>query len=188
MILANLSNASLADWASLATIVGVPIGIFAALFAGLQLKRTLVVERGKFLLELERMLAEHNVVHLRLRPGGDWWSPTNVTTRSVQGPMSASDFAAVEDYMGFFEHCEILIRTGCIDLTAFKKLFGYRIANIIANPLIAYYKLHKERKDWGDFLSLADRLKLNVPVPEENEIKRIHAMKASDEHSRSSSN
>jgi hypothetical protein len=146
----------LLEWSNLATIISAPTAVFALLFAGLQLRRTLAVERGRFTLEIERMLASHDRTHLRLRPGGDWFG-------TGRGPATIEEWGPVEDYMGLFEHCEILIQSGLLNPTMFKRLFGYRIENILANPVIVRKKLVEEKGGWIDFLMLVKRLHLVVP-------------------------
>jgi hypothetical protein len=88
-----------------------------------------------------------------LRTGGKW-------AKTGAGPVTAEDWAAVEDYMGFFEHCELLMRNGSLDTASFKALFGYRVENIIQNDVIVQAKLDRERDDWKLFISLLDRLGL----------------------------
>lgn len=141
------------DWAALATMISAPATVITLLFAGFQLRRSLAVEGGRFMLEVERMLAEHNGTHRRLRPGGDWCG-------TGKGPETAEEWDQVEEYMGLFEHCELLIKAGVLDLRRFKSLFGYRIENILANQTIVCQKLICEGKRWSDFVSLTKRLQL----------------------------
>jgi hypothetical protein len=108
------------------------------------------------MLEIERMLATHDRVHLRLRPGGDWCG-TGI------GPTTLEERAQVEDYMGLFEHCELLIRSGVINSQMFENLFKYRIENLVANPVIVREKLILEKDYWIDFIQLVKRLHLTVP-------------------------
>ena len=58
-----------AQWA---TIVGAPCAVMALVYAGLQIRQSVLIARGQFMLELERMIALHDPVHIRLRPRGDW--------------------------------------------------------------------------------------------------------------------
>ena len=53
----------ISQWSSLATIIGVPIGVFAVFFAGLPAETHLSRGARKFLLELERMLAAQRGSH-----------------------------------------------------------------------------------------------------------------------------
>lgn len=148
---------NLQDCANLATTISAPTAVFALLFAGMQMRRTLAVERGRFMLELERMMATHDRTHLRLRPGGDWCD-------AGAGPETSEEWAQVEDYMGLFEHCEILIRSGLLGSTMFDRMFGYRISNILNNSKIVHIKLVEEKEGWNDFLRLAQRLHRAVPA------------------------
>ena len=58
------------------------------------------------MLELERMMTAHDEVHLKLRPGGEW--------AAGGGPTTAAEWSKVEEHMGFFEHCEALLRDGSL--------------------------------------------------------------------------
>lgn len=58
-------------WASVAGIVGAPVGVIALIYGALQLRSSAQVSRGQFMLELERMIAVHDEVHLKLRPGAN---------------------------------------------------------------------------------------------------------------------
>ncbi|MEK6300807.1 MAG: hypothetical protein AABO41_08810 [Acidobacteriota bacterium] len=102
------------------------------------------------------MFSAHDDVHLRLRPGGEWHS-------TGKGPSTPREWAALEDYMGLFEHCEILIEKKLIDLETFRALFSYRLGNIIVNPIIVNVKLVREKKGWKHFIRLLDRLDIQVP-------------------------
>ena len=133
------------------TIVGAPCAVMAIIFAGIQIRQSVLIARGQFMLELERMIALHDPVHIRLRPGGDW------STRDG-GPEDTAEWIALEDYMGFFEHCELLLQTRSLKLKSFRALFGYRVENIMANERIVQAKLLDEDESWNLFLELLDRL------------------------------
>lgn len=139
--------------ASIATIVALVVGIAALFYTGRQIGLTRKISKGSFLLELEKMSARHEPVSSKLRPTG-YWSQTN------SGPRSLEEWVALEDYMGFFEHCEVLIAQGSLDLDTFKHLFGYRIHNIIGNEVVVGRKLIDEKEHWQLFISLLRRLKL----------------------------
>ena len=140
----------------IATTLGALVAIGALIFAGLQLKRTLLIERGRFLLELERMSSTHEKAHIRLRPGGDW-------ANTITGPTTPAEWAELEDYMRLFEHCELLIQAGILKFDHFDRLFGYRLQNIVANTTIVQKKLITEGKRWKDFRRLASRMDVCLP-------------------------
>lgn len=144
--------------ANIATIAGVPIAAGSLIYAGFQLSRSAKISQGQFMLELEKMIELHDEVHLKLR-NGDWSVPN-------AGPDEddLEAWAAVEDYMGLFEHCELLMRNGSLSPDDFKSLFGYRVLNLIFNDVIMDAKLKSdEREDWELFLGLIDRLKPLYP-------------------------
>lgn len=144
--------------AYLATVIGAPLSFLALVYAGLQLKQSVAIARGQFMLELEKMIASHNAVHMRLRPGGDWSK-----AKGGAGPHSVDEWAETEDYMGFFEHCELLLQDGSVKLASFKALFEYRIHNLMMNERIVHAKLVHEEQSWSLFLGLLDRL--GIPRP-----------------------
>jgi hypothetical protein len=123
----------LSDIANIATIIASIIGAGALVFAGIQLKNSAQVAEGQFLLELEKMMTAHDEIHLKLRPGGAWADGAS--------PNSPKDWAALEDYMGFFEHCELLIQDKSLSVERFNHIFGYRVFNIVANKAICKAKL-----------------------------------------------
>jgi len=148
---------TLSDWASIATISGAVIAIIVLWYTGRQVHQNTKISRGQFWLELEKMFSDHDDVHLKLRPGGEW-------STNNSGPSTAKEWATVEDYMGLFEHCEILLAKGLIDIETFKSLFSYRLRNIIANETIVRGKLIQEKRDWTHFISLLN--KLAIPLPQ----------------------
>jgi hypothetical protein len=102
------------------------------------------------------MFSQHDAVHLKLRPGGEW-------TVFGSGPTTGEEWAKVEDYMGLFEHCELMLRGKLIDRKTFEAIFSYRLHNLLANRRIVDAKLHNEGESWTLFLSLLKRLKINPP-------------------------
>lgn len=156
---------SLQDWANVATIASVVIALLGAViacgavfYAGIQVHKNTLIGQGQFWLELEKMFSVHNDTHLKLRPGGEW-------VGANKGPFNdPKEWAEVEDYMGLFEHCEILMEKGLIDLDTFKSLFGYRLKNILANRRIVQAKLCSEKADWTKFLRLIRKLELPDPT------------------------
>jgi len=65
--------------------------------------------------------------------------------------------------MGLFEHCEVMLREGLIDLKTFSSIYRYRVKNILANKVIVQEKLVKEKKRWTEFIRLTHRLGLRIP-------------------------
>jgi hypothetical protein len=152
---------SLADWANVATISGAVIAVLVLGYTAYEVHQNTKISRGQFWLELEKMLAAHDEIHLKLRPGGDW--ALRDKSLPAKGPSTVKEWAAVEDYMGLFEHCENLLAKKLIDIETFKSIFSYRIKNILANKIIVEEKLIKEKDGWTDFLKLLK--KLNIPEP-----------------------
>ncbi len=66
--------------------------------------------------------------------------------------------------MGFFEHCEILMRYGVLREEDFRALFEYRLRNIWSSETIVETKLRVDgRKYWENFLLVSRRIGLSIP-------------------------
>lgn len=113
-------------------------------------RHNLALARATFWLTLRKMFADHNEVHFALRPGGAWYQK--------EPPTEA--FPKVEAYMGLFEHCIVMLDDKLIDLATFKKIYAYRVENIIRNPAIVFKKLMDRAKGWTDFIRLVVDLDL----------------------------
>lgn len=151
-----LAPLTLAEWADIATIAGIPLAALVLIYTAYQIHQNTKISRGQFWLELEKMFTQHDEVHIKLRPGGEW-------TSNNTGPKSVEEWAKVEDYMGLFEHCEIMLRKRLIDWETFGLIFSYRLHNIAANKIIVSVKLRQERKSWQAFIRLLNRLKIQIP-------------------------
>jgi hypothetical protein len=127
-------SASLGDLASIAIIVGAVATIATLAYTAYQVRLNSKIAKANSELELEKMFAMHDEVHLNLRPGGKWAS-------GKVGPKTSEEWAKVEDYMGLFEHCELMLENKMIDWKMFKAIFGYRMNNILNNEIILQGKL-----------------------------------------------
>ena len=144
--------------ANLATIIGVPIAALAVIYAALQLRHSAQAIKGQFLLQIEEQSNLHNQVHFKLYPDGDWGKNKKGAPRTLE------EWGQVADYLGFLEQCESLIQSRCLDVATFRKIYGYRVKNILDNPVIVKTKLQgKTRKYYELFLSLCGRLGYSVP-------------------------
>lgn len=145
------------DLADIATIVASLLAILSLLAVAIQLRQQTKISNGEFLLHLEQESRIHEDVHFYLRPGGKWHGATG-------GPENGREWAAVEDYMGFFEHCEILMRYGVLREEDFRALFEYRLRNIWSSETIVETKLRVDgRKYWENFLLVSRRIGLSIP-------------------------
>lgn len=134
----------------LATLAGVIIATTSLVFTAVNVRRTSLVNRARFWLDLRENFAKHDDVHRLLRPGGAW--------HSKGGPSSADEWAQVEAYMGLFEHCEIMLDEKLIDEQTFSEIYRYRLRNLMANEKIRTEKLEKHAGGWRRFLHLVERM------------------------------
>lgn len=138
--------------AQVATVIGALSAVVGLFYAGVQLRKNARIAEGQFLIELTKMFAEHEEVHVQLRPAGSW-------RNGKANPNTPEEWVAIDNYMGLFERCEILIRQKTLDPSVFAGLFGYRLDNILSQPAIVGKKLvGGESMYWADFISLLDRM------------------------------
>jgi hypothetical protein len=144
--------------ANVAQVLGA-IGIVGGIFyAAAQLAHSASTSRAAFLLQLEDMSHDYDAIHAKLRPKGAW-------AEKGAGPATPLEWVHAEDYLKFFEHCEILMRQGSLDPRVFWQLFGYRVKNILVNELIVRQKLIGEREYWQLFWALLRRFGLTSGIP-----------------------
>jgi hypothetical protein len=133
---------------SIATAIASIIAAVGLIYVGKQLRESKKIARAEFLLRLEELFQEHTEVHTRLRPGGDW-------ADGSKGPSTSEEWVKVERYMGLFERIQVLIDDRIVDLDAVDRFYGYRVLNIVDNPIIRQAKLEGERaKYWKNFIKL----------------------------------
>ncbi len=145
----------LSDFANIATILGLFIATIAISVTAWQVRKNTLVNQAQFWIELEKMFSTHDKVHLNLRPGGKWCNGNS-------GPKKTEDWGQVEDYMGLFEHCKIMLSKKLIDKQTFESIFSYRLNNIVANKAIVKAKLIEEKESWKDFRSLLEMFKIQL--------------------------
>lgn len=103
--------------------------------------------RGDFLLRLDEAFRYHQEVHVKLRFGGAY--------PEVVGALEfPKDWPAIESYMGLFERIQVLVEEKIIDIDVVDRLYGYRLFNIVNNPIIHQVKLVELGDGWIDFIKL----------------------------------
>ncbi len=68
--------------------------------------------------------------------------------KTIRGNLTITNWPEVDDYLGLFEVCEIMLRKKTIDLDDFKTLYQYRLINIIYHDEVIFYKLVLEIRNW----------------------------------------
>jgi hypothetical protein len=136
-----------------------------ALAARAQRENT-IIAHAQFLVAVRGIFINYDDVHASLRPQGIW-APKENEKYALKGPENAAEWARVEVYMGTFEYCEKLIGHGLLDQEDFAALYRYRIQNLLRNGVIVREKLHNHQPYWTDFCRLCERLRVDIPSPEE---------------------
>jgi hypothetical protein len=149
----HITVADVANWSQL---IGALLALIALYFAWEQLYQSKLIAKGELMLQLETLSDQgsRSETDVNLRPEGVWG-----VNNPGGAPSNNEEWAAIDDYMGFFEHVEHLLRAGSIDISDFEMLFGYRIENLLGNEIICKAKLlGAERPYWKLFLDLLARL------------------------------
>lgn len=146
---------TLDDWSKVATIGACVVAVLALLYTALQVKLGAKISRANFWLEIRKMFAEHQAVHLKLR--NEEWSITD------DHFPNEDDWSRLEAYMGLFEHCEFMLDEKLLDWTTFKEIYGYRLLLIVNNPIIVREKLINRRSGWKKFICLLKRMDNDIP-------------------------
>lgn len=157
-----MDTAELANWA---TVVAGFAAVLTLGYAVLQLRQNTSIARAQFWIELEKLFSLHDEVHLKLRPGGEWAGNSG-------GPLSVDEWMKVEDYMGLFEHCEIMLERRLLDTQTFGEIYAYRLRNLLRNSVIVETKLVGKREHWTRFLSLVNRMQLDQYITDRERIRR----------------
>jgi hypothetical protein len=99
------------------------------------------------LFEIDRALRDFDDVHAALQPGGPgWFGPGDERRREKWIP--------VERYMGAFERVQAVMELGLVEAELIESLYGYRIGNLVADPVIYRYKLVENADGWRRFIEL----------------------------------
>jgi hypothetical protein len=125
----------IANWV---TIFGLPLAIFTLVLGMINIRQSKIIEQGKFLIELRKMFPEHDNIHFKFRPEGEW--------RTGQIPNDNETWAKIDAYLGLFELCEILIENNSLSEVHFKAQYEYRLRNILANNQVRTLKLEQEQE------------------------------------------
>jgi hypothetical protein len=148
----------IALWTLIVTIIGVVFALAGIAVAIWTLKESAKVAKAQFFVTIRALLANYDDIHAYLRPEGKW------ATVPISGPTGATEWARLELYMGTFEYCETLIRHGFLDEKEFCKAYGYRLQNIVVNPMIVEEKLIELGEYWVDFCKICKRCGISLPA------------------------
>jgi len=130
---------------------------------------------GGFIATLHGLLANYDDVHVKSRHGGEWTQEDS--TGKIKGRDNAEEWASVELYMGLFEFCERLLKQRLMNYADFEQNLRYRLANIVANPVIVNSILESSRGAyWGDFVKLCDRSGVKIVTAPQREKGEVSTM------------
>ena len=145
--------------------------VIAAFIAGYyakgQLDEAKKTAYGDFLLHLDEMFRYYESVHTKLHPKGNW-------SKGKHSPETVEDWVAVSGYMGLFERIQLLLENDIIkELDTADRLYGYRLFNIVKQPIIYHDMLVERGSGWIGFIKLWEALSdlesnKDEPKPDQN--------------------
>jgi hypothetical protein len=155
----------IALWTLIVTAIGVVLALAGIVVAIRTLSESARVAKAQFFVTVRALLANYDDIHAYLRPEGKWaTNPIAGPPDPIASPADATEWARLELYMGTFEYCEILLRHGFLDKNEFCKAYGYRLRNIVKNPIIVQKKLIELGEYWGDFCEICKQCGVELPA------------------------
>jgi len=117
--------------------------IVAIVLSILQNRNSMRISKTDFLLTLKDAFLQNNryEIHVQLREG-----------------KKIENWANLDDYLGLFEVCEIMIQENTLSENVFKKLYSYRLKNILGDDEVVFYKFIMESEDWTNLIKLYIRI------------------------------
>jgi hypothetical protein len=142
-------SVNLADIANIGTVIS-GVGTVVALLISIRaLTENTKAEKGKNILEINSLLND-----------GKYYEISKI----IRSELTVTHkWPEVDEYLGVFEICKILIKQGSLDLQIFKNQFGVKLSNIRYHPEIMYYKLIIEFRYWKSLYELMDMI-LDNPI------------------------
>jgi hypothetical protein len=133
------------------------VGLF---YGARQLRLSRSIARAESYLHLDELLLQHKDVYLKLYP-----DPQGVWGDRTTGPSRVEEWGEVVIYMGLFERIKVLADLGVIDLHVIKRLYAYRVQDIVNNKPIYQKKCVEQAKYWVDFIELCKALDIKPQKP-----------------------
>jgi hypothetical protein len=133
------------------------VGLF---YAARQLRLSRAIARAESYLHLDELLLQHKGVYLKLYP-----DPKGAWGDRITGPSTVEEWGEVVIYMGLFERIKVLVDLGVIDLHVIKRLYAYRLQDIVNNKPIYQKKCVEQAKFWVDFIELCKALNISPEKP-----------------------
>ena len=138
----------------IATITATITAAIALGFNAFEIRRSQIVTEANNWLVFRELISKYDDVHINLRPGGEW-------SESTKGPTKPEQWSRVESYMGLFEHANIMLNKKLLDTETFKKIYRYRLNNLLNNNIIVKAKLIDNVENWQDFIELCNKVGLD---------------------------
>ena len=116
--------------------------VVALIYTILEFRRSSKFSKTTFLLDLRDKFMESKRYNIHI---------------ALERKEDINNESDLNDYLGLFEVCEIMIENGALELTDFTKLYKYRLENILGNKKIVFNKLVNEYEYWKSLYNLLNR-------------------------------
>jgi len=133
------------------TLIATVATFLAVLVAIWQLRDTKKIAQAQFWLMLRGVMTQYDDIHANFRPRGKWHG-------SSTQPDTVNDWARTELYMGLLEYCDELLADGLLHQANFKTLHAYRTRNLLSNPRVVTYKLHRTPRRLVEILHFVQKV------------------------------
>ena len=130
---------------AIATCATAIIAFFTYRLARKQLKNINATDSSRFLLELRDSFSEKRR-----------WRIHRAIKNNSNGYLKKND-TEVDDYLGLFEICEVMINKGTMTVVDFKNFYFYRLEYILDNSFILEKLLTEKASYWANFSKLFKR-------------------------------
>lgn len=138
------------ELADILSVIGLSLTGFGLFYAGMQLRDSRKVSKSQFMLELYKIIDEHNELHLELTKQG--------FANGTFQPRTDEEWLRIGRLMGLFEHINSLEKSGIIDIRTIDKLYSYRIIPLVKNEHIYDKHIDPNTKSWLGFKELLYKL------------------------------
>lgn len=144
---------SVDDWTAIFTGAQAIIMFIGFFLTILQLRSSRNDSRAQFWFKIKTHFYRFEDIATSLRPGGKW---------QYKIPPDAESWSRVDEYLGMFEYCEMLLKRNIIDEDFFKIEYRVQLSNAIGHPQINE-KINNpnENEYWKTLFELCERLDIN---------------------------
>ncbi len=149
----NIFNLSALTWGDIFAGLQALFILVGFIFAIVQLRNQSRDSRTNVMFQLMQMFRDYDDIQVAFRPGGKW---------NDKCPETAEDWARIDNYLGLYEHCEVLIQLNRIEPEFFERAYRVPLENALLHSDVQH-KLQGEYECWHDLWALCKRYNIGIP-------------------------